>query len=104
MEASSDVEPRRHDPPSGHPSPKRSSSCLRRRYRRPKGVRWAKLSADVTVIFAGESKVHNSSRAADAVGKALPNARTVVLTGCSHQMLPMLSAGELDAVLLSALH
>ena len=71
---------------------------------RPKGDLWATLSADVTVVFAGESKVHNSSRAADAVGKALPNARTVVLTGCSHHMLPMLSAGELDAVLLSALH
>lgn len=72
--------------------------------RRPKGDRWATLSADVTVVFAGESKVHNSSRAADAVGKVLPNAHTVVLPGCSHHMLPMLPAGELDAVLLSALH
>ncbi|MDV6264780.1 alpha/beta fold hydrolase [Rhodococcoides yunnanense] len=71
--------------------------------RRPKGDRWATLSADVTVVFAGESKVHNSSRAANAVGKVLPNAHAVVLTGCSHHMLPMLPAGELDAVLLSAL-
>jgi pimeloyl-ACP methyl ester carboxylesterase len=71
--------------------------------RRPKGDRWATLSADVTVVLAGDSKVHNSSRAADAVGKVLPDAHTVVLTGCSHHMLPMLPAGELDAVLLSAL-
>ena len=71
--------------------------------RRPKGDRWATLSADVTVVFAGESKVHNSSHAADAVGKVLPNAHTVVLAGCSHHMLPMLPAGELDAVRLSAL-
>ncbi|WP_158462526.1 hypothetical protein [Rhodococcus sp. B7740] len=48
--------------------------------------------------------MHNSSRAADAVGKVLPNAHTVVLTGCSHHMLPTLSAGELGAVLLSARH
>ncbi|WP_256979332.1 MULTISPECIES: alpha/beta fold hydrolase [unclassified Rhodococcus (in: high G+C Gram-positive bacteria)] len=72
--------------------------------RHPKGDRWTTLSAYVTVVFAGESKVHNSSRAADAVGKVLPNASTVVLPGCSHHMLPMLPAGELDAVLLSALH
>ncbi|MGV8873084.1 MAG: alpha/beta fold hydrolase [Rhodococcus sp. (in: high G+C Gram-positive bacteria)] len=71
--------------------------------RRPKRDRWATLSADVTVVFAGESKVHNSSRVADAVGKVLPNAHTVVLTGCSHHMLPMQPAGELDAVLRSAL-
>lgn len=71
--------------------------------RRPKGNRWATLTADVTIVFAGDSKVHNSSRAADAVGKVLPNARTVVLTGCSHHMLPMMPAGEVDAVLLSAL-
>ncbi|MCZ4522268.1 alpha/beta hydrolase [Rhodococcus ruber] len=71
--------------------------------RRPKADRWATLSADVTVVFAGDSKVHNSSRAADAVEKVLPNAHTVVLTGCSHHMLPMLPARELDAVLLSAL-
>lgn len=71
--------------------------------RRPKGDRWATLSADVTVVFAGESKEHNSSRVAEAVGKVLPNAHTVVLTGCSHHMLPMLPAGELDAVLLTAL-
>lgn len=71
--------------------------------RRPTGNRWATLSADVTIVFAGESKVHNSFRVADAVGKVLPNAHTVVLTGCSHHMLPMLPAGELDAVLLSAL-
>ncbi|OZD01216.1 hypothetical protein CH275_21120 [Rhodococcus sp. 06-235-1A] len=71
--------------------------------RRPKGNRWATLSADVTIVFAGESMVHNSSRVADAVGKVLPNAHTVVLTGCSHHMLPMVPSGELDAVLLSAL-
>ncbi|WP_307830932.1 alpha/beta hydrolase [Rhodococcus sp. KRD162] len=71
--------------------------------RRPQRDRWATLSADVTVVFAGDSKVHDSSRAADAVGKVLPHAHTVVLTGCSHHMLPMLPAGELDAVLLSAL-
>ncbi|RMB78623.1 alpha/beta hydrolase [Rhodococcus sp. SBT000017] len=71
--------------------------------RRPKGNRWATLSADITVVLAGDSKVHNSSRVVDTVGKVLPNARTVVLTGCSHHMLPMLPAGELDAVLLSAL-
>ncbi|MDV7988596.1 hypothetical protein [Rhodococcus sp. IEGM 1374] len=71
--------------------------------RRPKRDRWATLSADVTVVFAGDSKVHNSSRVTDAAGKVLPNARTVVLNGCSHHMLPMLPAGELDAVLLSAL-
>jgi pimeloyl-ACP methyl ester carboxylesterase len=71
--------------------------------RRPKKDRWATLSADVTVVFAGESRVHNSSRIAHAVGEVLPNAHTVVLPGCSHHMLPMLPAGELDAVLLNAL-
>ncbi|MCJ0894001.1 MULTISPECIES: alpha/beta fold hydrolase [unclassified Rhodococcus (in: high G+C Gram-positive bacteria)] len=71
--------------------------------RRPKGNRWATLAADVTVVFAGDSKVHNSSRVADAVETVLPNAHTVILAGSSHHMLPMLPAGELDAVLLSAL-
>ena len=71
--------------------------------RRPKADRWVTLTADVTVIFAGASKVHNSSRAASAVGKALPNARTVVLDDCSHHMLPMRPAGELDTALLSSL-
>lgn len=71
--------------------------------RRPERDRWATLSADATVVLAGESKVHNSSRVVDAVGRVLPNARTVVLTGCSHHMLPMVPAGELNAVLLSAL-
>jgi len=71
--------------------------------RRPKGDRWATLSADVTVVFAGESRMHNSARVAKAVGKILPNAHTVVLTGCSHHTLPMMPAAKLDAVLLSAL-
>ena len=71
--------------------------------RRPKGDRWATLSANVTKVFAGDSKVHNSSRVSGAVGKVLPNAHTVVLNGCSHHMLPIMPAGELDAVLLSAL-
>ncbi|AJW40197.1 hypothetical protein NY08_2169 [Rhodococcus sp. B7740] len=70
----------------------------------PNSDRWSTLSARVIVVSACESKVHNSSRAADAVGKVLPNAHTVVLTGCSHHMLPTLSAGELGAVLLSARH
>lgn len=71
--------------------------------KRPDRKTLAGFSVNTTVILAGRSKVHDSSRVAASVRASLPHSKTLILTSATHHALPMAPAEELNAALRSAL-
>lgn len=71
--------------------------------KRPDRKKLAGFSVDTTVILAGRSKVHDSSRVAALIRASLPHAKTLILASATHHALPMVPAQELNAALCSAL-
>lgn len=63
----------------------------------------AKLAADVTVVLAPRSKVHDSVRVASLAQKVLPAARVITLSDGTHHCLPLEPLGEVNAALREAL-
>lgn len=59
--------------------------------------------AEVTVVFAPHSKVHDSARVAEIVAHSVPAAHVVTLASGTHHCVPMEPVGELNAILRRAL-
>lgn len=71
--------------------------------KRPSSKALSAFTVDTTVILAGRSKVHDSTRVEAAVRAHLPHARTVIFDTATHHTLPMVPAAELNSVLEESL-
>lgn len=71
--------------------------------RRPRPADLGELHAEVTVVLAERSRVHDAARVRDQVRSSVPRAHVHVVPGESHYTLPMSSSPELGEVLHTAL-
>ncbi|RVW08908.1 alpha/beta hydrolase [Prescottella agglutinans] len=71
--------------------------------KRPRRRDLGQIRCPTTVVLAELSRIHDIRRVRAGVRKALPGARTAVLSGASHYTLPMAPAAELITVLSDAL-
>lgn len=67
--------------------------------KRPNSKALSTFAVDTTVILAGRSKVHDSTKVEAAIHAYLPHARTIILDTATHHTLPMVPAAELNSAL-----
>lgn len=71
--------------------------------KRPKQNTLEELTVDTTLIFAAESKVHNSRQLVTDIAESLPRLRSTVIEGATHHTMPMSPTAELNEALIKAL-